>query len=95
MKKFSKALLLFAFFVSMPLVAKSKSSKSSSGTSHKSKSNNDAFGAAHKANRNAHKDGNAAKQCDANYASCMKMASNPQMQTMCTQMKQQCGGQGK
>ncbi|MFZ5628792.1 MAG: hypothetical protein ACOY5B_06660 [Spirochaetota bacterium] len=86
MKKLTVTILI-VFSVSLPLIAKKRSSSSNRGTAHRMNKTH--------TNR-THTSGNKSCQvCDTNFATCMQSATNPQMQKMCSQMKDQCRGNHK
>ncbi|AFM13739.1 hypothetical protein [Turneriella parva] len=86
MKKIAVAILVI-FSVSMPLIAKKRSSGSNRGTAHRMNKTH--------ANR-THTSGNKSCQvCETNFSTCMQNATNAQMKTMCSQMKEKCRASNK
>jgi|GEM_PF-6389650 len=85
MKKLAIVTLII-FSISLPLMAKRKSSSSRSNR-----------GTAHRMNKTHTKNsGNKSCQvCETNFATCMQNAANAQMKTMCSQMKDKCRASNK
>lgn len=86
MKKIAITILI-VFSVSLPLIAKKRSSSSSRGTAHRMNKTH--------TNRTQTNNNKSCQVCETNFATCMQNAANGQMKTMCSQMKEKCRASNK